>query len=763
MPTTSLKNSESKSLYKSIFRFYLYLVRKASFGAVLAVVTIPLFSIVNTYGYLFFVGMGTTSFPRILFGGVDSYYIVFFSGATLYFVLLGGFVRWGIPSPLRSLRRVDRYLQNPERNYSSQDLIHILDYLNKIPAAVTRLAFFFYILMEFTLACVVFRGRREFIELQLFAYIDCVGVILFSGLVYFTTEFCCGYLRVSVKRLLAANGVSGNETRRSHSGTVKILYIVFVGITAMAGFIFFLKNPSNQVISEAIWFGALTLLIAGLLIFIYFYTLKYSLQQLSDATQEVAIGGRGLLPLLSNDKEMVELAVNFDAATYEINTIRNYLTDLVDEKTKSLQAAYDDLKNIKYRQDGDYFLTANLIDSLTEIRPESETITVDSLERQFKVFEFMEEHRDIGGDMNAGFALRLQGEKYTLVLNADAMGKSLQGAGGVLVLGSALRSMVERTQFTESLKNSSPERWLKNAFLELHRLFSSFNGSMMASMVCLLIHDNSGYTAMVNAEHPRAVLFRNHKASFITNQEGLRKLGNNAVKGRLWVDSFVLEEGDVVFLGSDGRDDIVLGRDSDGQPIINRDDDFFVRLVEDKDGDLANIFIALSQAGELIDDLSLLRLQFNGRKQNLDDTLFESTWLSYREAQTQQEKLTHLRSLLQLNNESLKVWRALLRIHLQNENYVDAAFVAECMVRIEPQSDVKLFTCALLYFRVGNLEKALNFIDRLTLRNWHFPPYLVLLGKIHEARQDTAGMREAAILLLEQNPAHEYGLKLKDA
>ena len=57
--------------------------------------------------------------------------------------------------------------------------------------------------------------------------------------------------------------------------------------------------------------------------------------------------------------------------------------------------------------------------------------------------------KEIGGDMNAGYALRLQGEKYTLVVNADAMGKSLQGAGGVLVLGSAIRSLIERTNITE--------------------------------------------------------------------------------------------------------------------------------------------------------------------------------------------------------------------------------------------------------------------------------------------------------------------------
>jgi hypothetical protein len=82
------------------------------------------------------------------------------------------------------------------------------------------------------------------------------------------------------------------------------------------------------------------------------------------------------------------------------------------------------------------------------------------------------------------------------------------------------------------------------------------------------------------------------------------------------------------------------------------------------------------------------------------------------------------------------------------------------MVRIRPERDFLMYCCALLYFRNGNLEKALNFADRLTLRNWWVERYLVLLGRIHEARQDAAGMREAGMLLTELNENHPYGRKL---
>lgn len=346
------------------------------------------------------------------------------------------------------------------------------------------------------------------------------------------------------------------------------------------------------------------------------------------------------------------------------------------------------------------------------------------------------------------------------MVNADAMGKSLQGAGGVLVLGSAIRSLIERTHITEGLRNLSPERWLKNSFLELHRLFSSFNGSMMASMLCMLVHDKSGYTVMINAEHPKGIRLRNRKAEFISNHEGLRKLGNNAVKGRLWVDCFVLQTGDVVVLGSDGRDDLVVAYDADGQPIMNENERLILSLVQNAEGDLPRIYMALRNKGEIVDDVSLLRIEYTSRVTNHDSNVLQALWKEYNAANEPAATLEALRKILQVDADNLGAWRALLRRHLRTENLVDSAFIAECMVRLRPERDFLMYSAALLYFRLGNAEKALNFADRLTLRNWHVERYLVLLGKIHEARQDEAGMREAGLLLQELNPGHAYSQML---
>lgn len=759
MPSAPIQGLAEAYVPRRLLAFYTRMVRLLTPGAFLVLLTLPVVPVLNYYGYLFISGWQSQPMSQLYGAELSSCWLVFVLSAAVFVVSGGGLARLGLPSVLPVIRRLSRSVRLLGGEAPADELRQLLRDLVRAPAAFTWLAVAAYTLQEVLFYWQSYAASGT-TNLPLFLTVDLFLYVILIGLVYSITDFALAFLRMQVKQHLAAYGESSNDLVSGGPGSYRLLYLFFVGAVATFALVAFLQSRNNHVVSEAIQFAAITFMICGSLAFVYFFTWSYSLKQLNAATYSVAMGGRGHLPMLSNDREMVELAVNFDAATYEINTIRNYLTELVDEKTHTLSEAYNELKQLKSRQDGDYYLTSNLIESLTEIRPESETVVIDSLVKQFKVFEFMGHSKEIGGDMNAGYALRLQGEKYTLLLNADAMGKSLQGAGGVLVLGSALRSLIERTHITEGLRSLSPERWLKNSFLELHRLFSSFNGSMMASMACLLIHDNSGYTVMVNAEHPHGILLRGRDAQFISNHEGLRKLGNNAVKGRLWVDTLLLHPGDVVILGSDGRDDIIVGYDGDGQPIINDDEDRILQIVKAGEGDLPRIYMALKQSGEIVDDVSLLRVQYTGRQSKVDQQAVTELWRQFGQAKENAGRLGILRRVLHEDADNMKAWWALLRIHLHNKNLIDAAFIAECMVRIRPERDFLMYSCALLYFRNGNLEKALNFADRLTLRNWQVERYLVLLGRIHEARQDAAGMREAGLLLTELDGSHPYGKKL---
>lgn len=141
--------------------------------------------------------------------------------------------------------------------------------------------------------------------------------------------------------------------------------------------------------------------------------------------------------------------------------------------------AMEQVQNLKIQQDGDYFLMTLLTRPLTGDHHRSETVTVQSLVKEKKQFVFRQRHAEIGGDICISHSLELYGRPYTVFINADAMGKSMQGAGGVLVLGSVFKTIIDRTQQTHQGRHTYPEQWINHTFVELNTVFESFDGSML--------------------------------------------------------------------------------------------------------------------------------------------------------------------------------------------------------------------------------------------------------------------------------------------
>ena len=72
-----------------------------------------------------------------------------------------------------------------------------------------------------------------------------------------------------------------------------------------------------------------------------------------------------------------------------------------------------------------------------------------------KDFQFKKWSREIGGDLCVSHHFTLRGCPCTFYLNADAMGKSMQGAGGILVLGAVLDSIVVRMRHSRELQEQT--------------------------------------------------------------------------------------------------------------------------------------------------------------------------------------------------------------------------------------------------------------------------------------------------------------------
>ncbi|MBK6606330.1 MAG: SpoIIE family protein phosphatase [Leptospiraceae bacterium] len=144
--------------------------------------------------------------------------------------------------------------------------------------------------------------------------------------------------------------------------------------------------------------------------------------------------------------------------------------------------------------------------------------------------------------------------------------KSIQGAGGALALGVVFKSIISRGKIFSQEETVFPERWLKLAFQELQSIFESFDGSMMVSVVMGLVDNDRGFIYYINAEHPFCVLFRDKKATFIEKEMNLHKIGMMTAEhsGDFRINTFKLENGDIVLMGSDGKDDIKIGIDDRG-------------------------------------------------------------------------------------------------------------------------------------------------------------------------------------------------------
>lgn len=91
----------------------------------------------------------------------------------------------------------------------------------------------------------------------------------------------------------------------------------------------------------------------------------------------------------------------------------------------------------------------------------SERVHVDFLISQKKKFQFRSYKEEIGGDICVSYNITLRNRPMSVFLNADAMGKSMQGAGGALVLGSVFQSIIQRTKYSHEMQEEYPENGLE--------------------------------------------------------------------------------------------------------------------------------------------------------------------------------------------------------------------------------------------------------------------------------------------------------------
>jgi len=508
----------------------------------------------------------------------------------------------------------------------------------------------------------------------------------------------------------------------------------------------------------------------------FFGTLIRPLDLLLSGVRKVNGGDFNVEVKASAADEIGFLTESFNGMVESIRTARqkleryaDELEEKVKERTAELSETLKTVQLLKTQQDGDYFLTSLLIKPLTRNLTDSQTVEIEFLIEQRKKFEFRKWKEEIGGDFCSAHSIRLNGREHTVFINADAMGKSIQGAGGALVLGAVFESIMERTAAVPSMKNQSPERWIKNTFQELQSVFESFEGSMLVSMALGLIDDETGLLYSINVEHPWSVLYRNGAASFIENQHMFRKLGITGMSGQTRILTTQLQPDDILIVGSDGRDDLILGISESGDRIINEDENLFLRIVEDAGGNLQKIRGRLLEEGELLDDLSLIRASYRSREKRIAGKAQNEILKSLREKAkvlTEEKKFTEaleaLNEAFALDSRSLATIRMLVRVYLEQKEYQRAFSHVEDYIYLRPMDTDMIYLASYLCKKLKNFGDAAEFGERVRLRSPDFIKNLINLAEIYLA----AGNPQRAAKLLREALKLESGnakaLRLQD-
>jgi tetratricopeptide (TPR) repeat protein/HAMP domain-containing protein len=469
---------------------------------------------------------------------------------------------------------------------------------------------------------------------------------------------------------------------------------------------------------------AAVIFIIGIIIALYTaIVFSKPILKLSEGARLIGSGDLNFRIKLTGKDEIGLLAQSFNQMTSQIQDFTHNLELKVAQRTDELNKTLQEVQALKIAQDGDYYLTSILLQPLQPNNNMSKHVKTDFLLEQKKKFVFKKWNSQIGGDICITDTIKLNGKEYTVFINGDAMGKSIQGAGGALVLGVVFNAGLIRSR-VEKFQNTYPEIWLKERFLDLQNVFLSFEGSMYISVCLGLLDNESGTLFYINAEHPWTVLYRDGKASFLEEELTLRKIGTPEQEEHFSVRMFQLMPGDVLITGSDGRDDLML-KNADGTESVQEDENEFLKRVEEGGGDIHKIAKSIPIFGKIIDDFSLLRLSYFEnfeQPENYKPIPYEvsssvTEGLELLEKGNSVEAMKKVETFLKDYNDFPDMLKLLGKVYFKNGEYSKAIECFEQYLTINPGDNEYLYALSNTYRMHNKLNMAADVAERLYLRD----------------------------------------------
>lgn len=422
--------------------------------------------------------------------------------------------------------------------------------------------------------------------------------------------------------------------------------------------------------------------------------LNYALRKIENLDIEIIAPQHGSIVKKEYIKPLIEKMKEMECGLYIEKKYSEDLTGTIQKLNhfkKEFEQSLKEIKKLKRNQDGDYFLTSLLIEPFIVNKAKSKNFNIDFICIQKKSFLFKNKLIHLGGDICFSDNIKINQTDYIIFFNGDAMGKSVQGASGSIVIGTILNSLSYRS-FNYL---NSPEEFLQIIYNEIQNIFLSFNGSMMISGVLGIIDEYNHTMYYINAEHPFVILYRDEKSSFIDKELALRKFGFPS-EFPFKIQKFIFKENDVIFIGSDGKDDILLYHNQ--KKIMNQDYQLFLRIIDKNKGKLKGIIEEIFKIGEQTDDISIMRISYKEKNYDQKDHV--------------------------LTNE--EIYKIKIKSYIKQKNYEIALELMEGPS--DKQSFDVLLYRGLCFINLNRNLKALKYLFRAYKLNPNNPNLLKLIG-----------------------------------
>lgn len=315
-------------------------------------------------------------------------------------------------------------------------------------------------------------------------------------------------------------------------------------------------------------------------------------------------------------KELFDAFSNQSTGIVTYNEMLENQIKILSSENAAAKKCYTDLAT---ERAGALYESSEILKKILCNNTQTERISGSFLLRQKMGFQFKDQFQELGGDICIIESIELLGRVHLIFANVDAKGFSQKGATGAMVAAVVLRSIIERAAKKEFPRDTGAVKFLRYLYHEMQRGFSFFEGVLECSAIFGLVDDESGIMHYINASHPTPIIYRKGKAQVLEqkSQSGFFGRKDNPHPNDVEVMRFFMQRGDVVIIASDGRAGLYpeghtntseLSQSIKETSLNGR----FIVYLEQKMGRLENIASELSEGDQLKDDLSILRLEWQG-------------------------------------------------------------------------------------------------------------------------------------------------------